>query len=391
MALTGRPDGRPLVAPDGLVRRAQALGAGLGVDVLALLGERAAIAGFYRAGAASCAGAARLLATADGWVAVNLPRQDDRDSIPAWLGVTPGPDLWSSVAPAVSRRTTASLVEGAGALGLAVAGAGDSAESVQPPPVVDRPIGNSSLRGEQPLVVDLSSLWAGPLCARLLHERGARVVKVESRSRPDGSRRGPPAFFRLMHAGARLVGLDLATDAGRAALHALVARADVVIEASRPRALRQLGLHAEELLAGQGPGVWVSITGYGRSSDRVAFGDDAAAAGGLLAWDDHGPCFVADAVADPLTGVVAAAAATDALRSRDRRLLDVSMTAVAAHVAGGDAGRRWCAGEDAAPGPPRLAETVPAPPAPVFTASEPPPAVGADNDAVAAELGITIP
>ena len=40
-----------------------------------------------------------------------------------------------------------------------------------------------------PLVVDLSALWAGPLCAHLLGLAGARVVKVESLGRPDGARR----------------------------------------------------------------------------------------------------------------------------------------------------------------------------------------------------------
>ena len=51
------------------------------------------------------------------------------------------------------------------------------------------------------------------------------------------------------------------------------------------------------------------VTGYGTepgSADRVAFGDDAAAAGGLVVWDERGPCFCADAVADPVTGLATA-------------------------------------------------------------------------------------
>ena len=85
------------------------------------------------------------------------------------------------------------------------------------------------------------------------------------------------------------------------------ARADVVLEASRPRALAQFGIDAEALTTGtpdgRGPQAWVSITGYGRTGDeanRVAFGDDAAAAGGLVSWTDGEPLFCADAVADPL-------------------------------------------------------------------------------------------
>ena len=82
----------------------------------------------------------------------------------------------------------------------------------------------------------------------------------------------------------------------------------------------------------------------GPERERVAFGDDAAAAGGLVAHDDEGPCFVADAVADPLTGVAAAAAAVAALEVGGGWLLDVAMSRVAAHVAAGAAaGARWLA------------------------------------------------
>ena len=58
---------------------------------------------------------------------------------------------------------------------------------------------------------------------------------------------------------------DFGSDAGRAALRALVDRADIVVESARPRALAQLGLIASELVASR-PGLsWISITGYGRS------------------------------------------------------------------------------------------------------------------------------
>jgi crotonobetainyl-CoA:carnitine CoA-transferase CaiB-like acyl-CoA transferase len=241
-------------------------------------------------------------------------------------------------------------------------------------------VGDAPVLSGAPLVVDLSSLWAGPLCARLLRQRGATVVKVESWRRPDGARRGPAAFFDLMHAGARSVALDFTTAAGRDALRSLVAHADVVIEASRPRALQQLGIDAPALLGEGGPRVWVSITGYGRDRDRVAFGDDAAAAGGLVAWDEHGPCFAADAIADPLAGVAAAAAVTRSLAGGGRWLLDVSMARVAAHVIGAEAGRPWRPGTEGGAAEPRPARAVGVAPS-----------LGADNAVVAAELGIGLP
>jgi crotonobetainyl-CoA:carnitine CoA-transferase CaiB-like acyl-CoA transferase len=187
------------------------------------------------------------------------------------------------------------------------------------------------------VVVELGSLWAGPLCGSLLAAAGADVIKVESTGRPDGARSGPSAFFDLLNGGKRSVALDLATADGARALRALLAGADVVIEASRPRALEQLGIDAPALVAGDGPRAWVSITGHGRTGSArewVAFGDDAAVAGGLVAWDDAGPVFCADAVADPTTGVVAAVAALEALAAGGRHLLDVPLAAVAAHLAG---------------------------------------------------------
>jgi crotonobetainyl-CoA:carnitine CoA-transferase CaiB-like acyl-CoA transferase len=186
------------------------------------------------------------------------------------------------------------------------------------------------------LVVDLSSLWAGPLCSHLLQQLGLRVVKVESTRRPDGARGGHRGFFDLLNGGKRSVALDFHADHDVALLRRLLSVADIVIEASRPRALEQLGIVATDLLA-HGPRVWVSITGYGRSSpgrDWVAFGDDAAVAGGLVVRDPSGPCFCADAIADPLTGLTAALAALDALDTGRRVLLDIAMARVAGHFAG---------------------------------------------------------
>jgi crotonobetainyl-CoA:carnitine CoA-transferase CaiB-like acyl-CoA transferase len=126
--------------------------------------------------------------------------------------------------------------------------------------------------------------------------------------RPDGARFGPRGFYDLLHAGQESVALDFGTAEGRAALEALLRAADVVIEGSRPRALRQLGIRAEEILAGSRDKCWVSITAYGRTgpwANAAGFGDDVALAAGLLAFDPEtgtpAPC--GDAIADPVTGV----------------------------------------------------------------------------------------
>jgi crotonobetainyl-CoA:carnitine CoA-transferase CaiB-like acyl-CoA transferase len=187
-------------------------------------------------------------------------------------------------------------------------------------------------------LVDLSSMWAGPLCAQILQAAGAEVTKVESSTRPDGAR-ATPAFFSWLHPpGQATVTLDFASPAGRRELAALIASADVVIEASRPRALEQLGVDADRVEDRRGR-VWLSITGYGRDvpgRDWVAFGDDAAVAGGLVAWDEvGGPVFCGDAIADPLSGLVGAAAVLRALDAGGGRLIDLALSREAAAAAAG--------------------------------------------------------
>ena len=133
--------------------------------------------------------------------------------------------------------------------------------------------------------------------------------------------------------------LDFDDPSDLAILGRLLARADVVIEASRPRALAQLGIDAH-VVAATGAAVWLSVSGYGRTFDdgrRVAFGDDAAVAGGLVAGDPRRPCFCADAIADPLAGLVGTAVVLDRLLAGGGWLIDLSMAGVAA----------WCAREGA--------------------------------------------
>ena len=116
---------------------------------------------------------------------------------------------------------------------------------------------------------------------------------------------------------------------------ALLAAADVVLEGSRPAALIRRGLGPADIPARPGR-VWLRITGYGTdaaSADRVAFGDDAAVAGGLIGYDDAGPVFVGDAIADPLTGLEAAAAVRASVGRGGGELIEVAMAAVAASYA----------------------------------------------------------
>ncbi len=362
MALTGQPDGPPLVPPGRGASVAGELAArftaltGVRVNGARLLSERAAFTGHRRRGSVSVGGACRLLPTADGWAAVSCARQDDPALLGALIGQDIGEGLWPALTRWLAEHTGAELAERATLLGVAAAPVSRRRavsrrpavtrrramppEPVTPaaPPVPPVPAGAPASRVlAGALVADFSALWAGPLCAHLLGLAGARVVKVETPTRPDGARRGNADFYDLLHAGHRSVVFDPATSAGREAMAALVAAADIVIEASRPRALARFGLDAEAAAA-HGT-IWVSITAYGRAADRVGFGDDVAAGSGLVAVDADGrPLFCGDAIADPLTGLTAAvlAARSHAARSHAGRtpptgaLLDVAMSGVVA-------------------------------------------------------------
>lgn len=350
MWLTGRAAGAPLMAPGSpasAVRAALAVfeclrtihgTSGIGLPGPGLLAERAAFSGFRRRGPWSCGGAFRALRAKDGWLGISLPRADDVDMVPA---LTEDPRAktehpWDVVAGWVAHADASAAADRAQLLGIAAAPipvCRGSAHRIRArrPGVNRRGVsyqagGVRRSRRARPLVVDLTSLWAGPLCAHLLSAAGAEVIKVESRRRPDGGRRGPTGFYALLHGGHRSVALDFDSPGTPDILRELMTSADVVLEASRPRAMRQLGIYAEDIV--DSGTIWTSITAYGRTgahADRVGFGDDVAAAAGLVIPDgeDLLPC--GDAIADPMTGVVAAVATLAALVGRRAVLNDVSM------------------------------------------------------------------
>lgn len=386
VALTGHPLGPPLVPPGRGATRAAELavsiaevtGGRVRVDGPRLLSERAALSRHRRRGRVSPGGGCRLLPTADGWAAVSCARPDDPLLLGALVGDVLPTDPWPPVAGWVAAHSGAELAERAALLGVAAAPIA-SAPPLRTGAVTSRPV--AGLR-----VVDFSALWAGPLCAHLLGLAGADVIKVETPQRPDGARRGDPGFYRLLHAGHRSVVVDPADPAGRRALAALAGTADIVIEASRPRALARFGLDA--VAAAAAGTTWISITAAGRASDRVGFGDDVAASAGLVALDDRGaPVFCGDAIADPLAGLAATALA---LTSPAGTLLDLTMAGVVADTLG-----------PGPPGPARVAQRSGAGWI-VETASGPvpvaapghraidgdAPAAGADTTAVLRDLGV---
>jgi CoA-transferase family III len=358
--LTGPESGPGLGPPNGFVDRldgvtgriraaSEALGKRVDVDGLRTLAVRREISGFGRRGQVSCGGSCHLVEASDGWFAVSLCRPDDWEMLPAWIGVggvetDDEAGQWDIVHERCRRLGRDEVVERGIALGLPIGALPDRGDGR---PRDDEPVTHrrsTAAGGRRPSpaaeirVADLSSMWAGPLCGSVFAAAGAHVLKVESVSRPDGTRNGAPAMYDVLNGAKEEVLVDLSTEDGVRGLEMLLRSVDVVIESSRPRALQQLGIHAARLLDDpDGPDVWVSITGHGREgggANRVAFGDDAAVSGGLVSRWDGEPFFCADAIADPLTGLTAAAAGLEALLGTRSTLLDVAMSRVAAHFAG---------------------------------------------------------
>lgn len=315
------------------------LTAGLGrrVDVAALqaTSRTGHLALAEPGGLVSPNGACRLVRAADGWIAVNLAREEDRDLIPAWLGGDFGEEAWAAVAARVPRATVADLMEAAVLLGLPVARVGEARAANLKAPRLAR--GRPGAPKGRPRVVDLSALWAGPLCGAILAAMGGEVVKVESLRRPDPTRASTPEFFRRLNGAKADLSLDLGSPDGQARLADMIAGADVLITGVRPRGLASLGLSEAAIFAANPDLVWVAVTGHGWTGPgaaRVGFGDDAAAAGGLLGRAADGtPRFLGDALSDPVTGLAAAVGALRGLAAGGGVLVDASLSHCAAGTA----------------------------------------------------------
>jgi crotonobetainyl-CoA:carnitine CoA-transferase CaiB-like acyl-CoA transferase len=142
-------------------------------------------------------------------------------------------------------------------------------------------------------VLDISEYIAGPYCASLLADLGARVIKIEP---PDGAEerrlgnreryRGSTRMALAYNRGKESLALDLRKPEGREVLYKLVARADVVIQNYAPNVAKKLGIDYEALRE-RNPGlIFVSSTAFGEVGPyqkRKGFDIIAHAASGVMA------------------------------------------------------------------------------------------------------------
>jgi crotonobetainyl-CoA:carnitine CoA-transferase CaiB-like acyl-CoA transferase len=180
-------------------------------------------------------------------------------------------------------------------------------------------------------VVDFSAVISGPLAAMILADQGADVVKVEAPNRSDLLRRewysrgGLTSLFANCNRGKRSIVLDLQTEQGLDAAHALCRRADVVLENFRPGVAERLKIGPDDLHELNPRLVYCRITGYGQTgpwSARRAYDPVIQGLTGYVAIQNNPevpiPDLVRNTLVDKAASYTAAQAITAALLARER-------------------------------------------------------------------------
>ncbi len=180
-------------------------------------------------------------------------------------------------------------------------------------------------------VIDMTTVYSGPISASILGDQGADVVKVE---KPGGdmqrgmyrvSRNGLDGQFAMINRNKRSIVIDLANDEGKAVLHRLIDGADVLIENFRPGVMDRLGL-TEEFLQSLNPGlIYASINGVGSTgpyAERRIYDTVIQAISGVATLqegaEENRPVLVNTLLCDKVTGMTAAQSITSALFARSQ-------------------------------------------------------------------------
>jgi len=176
-------------------------------------------------------------------------------------------------------------------------------------------------------VLDLSQVYAGPICSAILCYLGAEVIKIESTVRMDAVRNilvadndgredywNRAASFIFRNAGKRSIALNLNREDGLALFKRLVPLSDVVVESFTPRVLRNFGLDYEALRQIKPDLIMVSMSGYGQTSpwaDYTAYGMGLEPASGIsqiTGYRNGPPMRTGISFTDPIAGLLGAGA-----------------------------------------------------------------------------------
>ena len=216
------------------------------------------------------------------------------------------------------------------------------------------------------LVIDMTRVLAGPYCALLMAELGARVIKVEPPRKGDDSRAIGPfvptpsggtksGYFMSINRGKQSIALDLKVESERKIFEALLARADVLIENYRGGTMEKLGYGWEALKDKYPRLIYAAVTGFGHTgpyAKRPAYDVVAQAMGGIMSLTGHPgnpPTRVGSSMGDLTAGLFATIGIATALYDRTQsgrgQKVDVAMmdsqvaileNAIARYVATGE-------------------------------------------------------
>ncbi|MBY0409128.1 MAG: CoA transferase [Burkholderiaceae bacterium] len=180
-------------------------------------------------------------------------------------------------------------------------------------------------------VLDLSRVFAGPLCGQVLADFGADVIKVEHPGRGDDTRdwgmrigNTETTYYNSMNRNKRSITVDLQTPEGVKIIHDLLAQSDVVVQNFKTGGAEKLGLGYEQLKALKPDVIYCSVSGYdssGPEAKRPGYDLVIQGEAGLMALNgiaDTPPLKFGVAVVDLMTGMYAAQAILAALYQRTR-------------------------------------------------------------------------
>ena len=164
-------------------------------------------------------------------------------------------------------------------------------------------------------VVDFSWVFTGPIVTKFLGDHGAEIVKIESATRPDGTRVFTPfkdgefgmnrsGVFANYNSSKYSININLREPRGKEVVHRLVERADIVLETFGPGTMKKLDLDYDRLRQVKPDIIMLSMSmvgQYGPHSDQPSFGQVLQATNGfvqLLGWPDRPPCLPVAAYTD---------------------------------------------------------------------------------------------
>lgn len=178
-------------------------------------------------------------------------------------------------------------------------------------------------------VIDLSTVVSGPLCAQILGDLGADVVKVEAPGGDSGrflglpQKEGVSPMFAGCNRNKRSIGLDLKAKAGQKVARRLLRSADVLVSNFRPGVAERLGLAYEDLCRDNPGLVYVTISGFGPDGpyrDLPAYDTVIQGLSGFMPIQQPGgtPQLIQSIFADKSSALTASNAVVAGLLARER-------------------------------------------------------------------------